>query len=160
MLPLDALSLAANVSQFLEIGISLVSKTIELRRNGALKDHAAIGVINRDLITMVQKLQKGLPHGVLTEDEQAMRILCQKCIEVSQQLQTILKSLELGKKSGIWKHSIKKAFMAIRSKKKLDKLKEHLEKYMEQLDRQVLVGLRYVLLLSSEYSSDTNLGHD
>jgi hypothetical protein len=144
MLPLDVLSLVANVAQFLDLGIVLVSTTIELRRNGTLKDHAAISTANGDLVAMVQKLQKGLPHGVLTEDEHAMRVLCQKCIDASRQLQRILRSLELSQKSRVWKNSIRKAFMAIRVKKNLEKLKKQLEEYMEQLDRHVLVGLRYV----------------
>jgi hypothetical protein len=144
MLPLDALSLAANIVQFLDFGISLVSKTIELRRDGALRDHAAISTVNDDLVTMVQKLKKSLPHGVLTEDEQAMRDLCQHCIDASQQLQKILKSLELSKQLRVWKNSIRKALMSVRIKKKLDKLKEQLEVYMDQFDRHILVGLRYV----------------
>jgi hypothetical protein len=159
MLPLDALSLAANVAQFLDFSVALVAKTIEIRRDGAPKGHAAIGTINRDLIAMVQKLQNGLPCGVLTEDEQALRVLCHKCIEVSQQLQAILKSLELNGNTGKWKHSVKKAFKAIRGKKKLDKLKKQLESYINQLDRRVLVEMRYVCSLALKHDSNNELGH-
>lgn len=154
MLPLDALGLAANVAQFLDFSIAVVSTTIELRKNGAPEGYAAIGSISRDMVMLVRRLQDGLPRGVLTEDEQALDVLCRKCIKVSQQLQAILKSLELNGNASNWRHSVKKAFKALRGKKKLDNIKKQLESYMDQLDRRVLVNLRQVKVFSSKYYSN------
>lgn len=160
MLPLHALGLTTNVAQFLDFSIAVVSTTIELRKNGAPEGYAAIGSISRDLVMLVQRLRDGLPCGVLTEDEQALDVLCSKCSNVSRQLQAILKSLELNGNASKWRDSVKKVFKALRGKKKLDNIKKQLESYMDQLDRRVLVNLRQVRGLSSKkYHTNLKSGH-
>jgi hypothetical protein len=142
MIPLDALSLAANVVQFVSFGVDLLSKANEIRKDGALKEFVDLSTINRDLTTVTEKLRVDLPHGVLSEEEQALCDICTGCLEVSKQLQSGLAKLEIGPNAGKWK-SVRKAFKVIWEKGKLTELKMRLEEYSNQLDRRVLVALRY-----------------
>lgn len=142
MIPLDAVSLAANIIQFINFVVSLVSKADEIRKNGGLTEYVDLSTVNKDLISVTEKLKLGLPSGVLTDDEQGIFSICTGCLEVSRQLQSALEELGVDADAGKWK-SIRKAFKAIWGKKKLLELNTRLEDFSVQLDRRVLVSLRY-----------------
>jgi hypothetical protein len=141
MLPFDALSSAASVIQFVDFSIILLSKTKEIRRHGASTEFSGLSMVNRDLTTLAEKLRTGLPHGVLTEDEQALRVICNGCLQVSEQFQVALKKLGIHQNAGKWK-SFRKALKVVWGREKLNELRRRLDDYSHQLNRRVLVALR------------------
>src|ERR1700753_1320469 len=101
MEPLVAISLAANVVQFVDFAASILLKSSELRisNDGRLVQHRDISSTCDDLSRITAKLSESIAPATisiaLSEDDQALRKLCEGCLEVSRELQTGLAKLQV-----------------------------------------------------------------
>ena len=147
MEPLAALSVAANVLQVVDFSARIVSKTSELYNSahGQLVQHTDITTTTSDLHRLTLKLSESIaPQNVptvLSEDDQALHVLCKGCIDVSQELQAGLNELRVKGVPSKWK-SLRKALKTIWTKEHISELQSRLASYREQLDSRILVGLK------------------
>ena len=147
MEPLAALSVAANVLQVVDFSARIVSKTSELYNSahGQLVQHTDITTTTSDLHRLTLKLSESIaPQNVptvLSEDDQALHVLCKGCIDVSQELQHGLNELRVTGFPSKWK-SLRKALKTIWTKGHISELQSRLASYREQLDSRILVGIK------------------
>ena len=147
MEPITALGLAANIVQFIEFGIGIVSKSSELcnATDGRLGEHADISAVNRDLAKLTARLVESIaPHAtftVLSEDDGALLALCHSCLDISNELQHALDKLQVAGGPTRWK-SMRKALKSVWRKEKIAALRQRLVDYRSEINARILVGLR------------------
>lgn len=147
---LSALSVAASVTQFIEFGCSLVSKSKEIYRsaNGAsLQQVEAESAIKRLLelsgrIKASSRLETQIPPIVW--EDQALQAICDGCILVSNELLQKLEKLKVqdGQKFRRYK-SFRQALKSVWSKGAVDDIVIRLDAFRKEMDAHVLVSLRY-----------------
>jgi hypothetical protein len=109
---LSALSVAASVAQFIELGCTLVSKAEEIYKSGhgALKQH----VESAEAAERMKKLSEGMKAslelertsgGSPSEQQQSLEAICDGCIAVAGELLVRLDKLNVqdGYKNRRWK---------------------------------------------------------
>lgn len=90
--PISAIGLAANIAQFVDFGIKVVSKGNQIYRSGdgRLREHQDLAIVTNDLLLLQTKLSESLrPQGVsgcLNEDNQALETLANASNELANQL--------------------------------------------------------------------------
>jgi hypothetical protein len=142
MIPLDAVSLAANVVQFVGFGLDILSKANRIYKDGSLVEYKDVKNINTDLSNLTTRLRDGLVKcSTPPAEEEALQDICTGCLDVSEQMDCALPKLQLNGSASKWK-SVRKAFKAVWGKEKLNELKARLDSYGQQMDRRVLVAIR------------------
>jgi len=149
---LAALSVASNVIQIVEFGTKLAAQSLELYRDGKLGQHEGlenvVNNLNQATNSLSNQLKQSVPTANLTKDESELLTIAGKCQDVSAELLAQLDDLKLEdgplhKKRRI----VKKVIKSATKKTTIERLSTELEGYREVLDTQVLVRLRYALLL-------------
>jgi hypothetical protein len=158
--PLSAIGLAGTIVQFVDFGTKIVVEGRELYKSGSLKLNAQVEAVTKELLDFVAKFK----HSSLlqdearppTENELALRKLCDQCNEVAQQLLERLAELKpkllppkaipdnsSKKEKEIWTkrlkehrkevermgNSLRLALMSVWSRKEIDEMGDHLGKY-------------------------------
>ena len=142
-----AIGLAANVVQFVDFAASILSKSSELRMSsdGRLIQHRDIAITCNDLSRMTTKLSESIAPATvpiaLSEDDQALRGLCEGCLEVSRELQTGLAKIQVHGAASRWK-TVRKALKTIWTKEYISELQSGLNDYRRQLNSHILIDIR------------------
>lgn len=147
--PFSALSVAANIVQFVACGISIVSKGNQLYQsaNGALVENAelegATVRLKKLSNALRESLDQGLPQDSPAQSDQALQKICEECNAVSQELVGKLEKLKVHENHHHkkWK-SFRQALKAVWSKEKIDGIREKLSRLRMELDIHVLISLR------------------
>ena len=150
--PLAALGLAGNVLQLIDFSFKLVSEGNKLYRSasGTLEENKAAEDLANDLSSLttgVSQLQNKWieAHGnaSLEPDEIQLRNICDRCTEIATELNLQLQKLKIedGAKHRKLK-SYKQALVLVWRKDAIDQVANRLEKYRQELNTQVLFGLR------------------
>jgi hypothetical protein len=152
--PVSALSIAAAVVQFIQFGSSLTSKATQIYKSaeGALAEHIECDKATARLTELSGKVKdslrmvKGL--GCLQEDATAIEVICNGCVEVSQELQSVLSKLRIQEdvKSGIRRKwiSLREAIRGVWSLDDINRLKQRLLNFREELEIHLMISIRWV----------------
>ncbi|KAL9114090.1 MAG: hypothetical protein Q9227_001862 [Pyrenula ochraceoflavens] len=160
--PLDVLSIAAAVVQFVEFSSRIISKGNEYHKSadGALVENKELEVVasNIEELSMrlhqsldskaKQALRKNLEHSPksqretqpLSMEEQALRAVVDTCEVLASDLLEALERLKLSGKSSRWK-SFRQAFKTIWTKEKIEAMLAKLGQAQQQLVVNLLVVL-------------------
>jgi hypothetical protein len=144
--PMTALSLAANVVQFVDFAGKIVSKgrRIYLSENGALPKNLELEVVTNDLLRLAQSLRNdGLSTGTLNDEEKSLQAMSDECSKIAEELLRRLEKLKIksdAKQRG-WK-SLRQALKSVWNKEELDELSERLLQFRDQLQFHILVSMK------------------
>jgi hypothetical protein len=144
--PMTALSLAANVVQFVDFASKIVSKgrRIYLSENGALPKNLELEVVTNDLLRLAQSLRNdGLSTGTLNNEEKSLQTMSDECSKIAEELLRRLEKLKVksdAKQRG-WK-SLRQALKSVWNKEELDELSERLLQFRDQLQFHTLVSMK------------------
>jgi len=144
--PLSALSIAASIAQFIQFGGSLVSKSCQLYRRGALVDHTECENAVKRLFELTENLNtpsRGL-DGPPSPESQALEDICGNCTKLSKELLSQLDQLRVDEKYKFrrWK-SFRQALRSVCSKDKVDDLARRIADCREELNSHLIVSIRY-----------------
>jgi len=147
--PFSALSVAANIVQFVVYGINIVSKGNKLYKSvdGALIENTelqeATSRLQQLTRTFQESLGQSLPRGSSAQDDQALEKICDECAAVSQQMIEKLEKLKVPKDHPHkkWK-SFRQALKSVWSKDKIEEVAQKLANLRLELDTHVLMSVR------------------
>ncbi|TGO61148.1 hypothetical protein BOTNAR_0133g00120 [Botryotinia narcissicola] len=150
--PITALGVAAAVIQFIDYGTGLISKGREIYKSGELEANVELGEATYRLQNLIEPLRGSLNSGIQNapppspaDADRALKDICAKCIDLSEELSGLLGSLKLNLSV---KHrrpaSFQQAFRAVWNEKKIQGLKSRLGDLRSNLETHVLVDLRQV----------------
>ncbi|KAI9663972.1 MAG: Ankyrin-2 [Bathelium mastoideum] len=142
--PVTAIGLATNVAELVELSWKIVSKSRDICKHGALPEHRDMKTVTTDLQNVNNKLL-GLLHQAekdqgLTDNDEALRQLCESSNKIATQLTGRLKSIDPGDECPSWK-SIRHALKSVWIKSELDDTSARLQAYRSQLNTRILVSL-------------------
>jgi hypothetical protein len=147
--PVSALGIAASVVQFLQFGSSLVSKTRQIYSQGALSDHVECESATRRLVELTKQITNSLTDlgslGALSLDSQALQKICEKCVELSNELLSRLADLHVDEthKARKWK-SFRHALKTVCSKEKINDIAGRLKACSAELHLHLTMAIKYV----------------
>jgi predicted RNase H-like nuclease (RuvC/YqgF family) len=147
--PLSALGIAASVVQFVQFSGSLVSKSKQIYKHGALLDHVECETATRrltELSTDVESSLKDLEElGSLSHDAKTLKLICSNCAKLSEELISRLEKIQVNEKSKSrkWK-SFRQALKSISTKDAVDSLARRIADCRDELNSHLIVSLRYV----------------
>jgi hypothetical protein len=106
--PLAALAVTSSLIQFVQFGSDLLSTSHKLYRsaNGVLTSNIDVEIITDDLRSLAQSLKRKLPanrqpdtHAYKpSEDDEALSIMCTRCVEIADELIIRLEKVKLKRK--------------------------------------------------------------
>jgi hypothetical protein len=147
--PVSALGIAASVVQFLQFGSSLVSKSRQIYSQGALSDHVECESTTRRLIELTKQITNSLTDlgslGALSLDSQALQKICEKCVELSNELLSRLADLHVDEthKARKWK-SFRQALKTVCSKERINDIAGRLKACSVELHLHLIMAIKYV----------------
>ena len=143
--PVTAIGLATNVVQLVEISWRVVSKSNEIYRHGTLLENRDTATVTADLQNVNERVLEFLREAEkdqdLTEEDEALRRLCESSNQIATDLIKRLKTIKTGDGYQTWK-SIRSALKSVWTKAELDRTALRLQAYRSQLNTRVLVSLR------------------
>ena len=151
--PLSTLDIAAAVAQLVQFGGSLVSKSQQLYRHGALLDHIECGNATRRLIELTNGVRISWRElerlGDLSPDAKALEAICCVCVKLSGELLSRLEKVRLDEKSTSrkWK-SFRQALKTVCMKDGVDSLARRIADCREELNSHLIVSIRYIFSFS------------
>lgn len=122
--PISALSLAANVVQFVDCGFKFISTIIKIYQSatGSLVEHHELDAVVKNL-RLQSTLIANQPMSGLSNNP-AMASILESCVAVSSELQDELSSITRSFKPGSTKSVTNSIIAAVRSMMKSNKIKE------------------------------------
>ena len=145
--PLSALGVAASVAQFVQFGGSLVSKSRQIYKQGALLDHIECGNATRRLAEVTGDVEKSLKDledlGEPSSDAKALEIICRNCVTLAEELLFRLEKVRLDEKNTPrrWK-SFRQALKTVCMKDGVDSLARRIANCRDELDSHLIVSTR------------------
>jgi hypothetical protein len=143
--PLSALGIAAVVAQFLQFAGSLVSESQQIYAEGALVDHIECENATKRLDTLAKEIQSSLGGldslGKLSNDAEALRVICVRCSKLSDELIAQLSELRVDGKHRRW-NSFKQALKSVCNKDKIDGIAVKLASCKEELNQHLIDSIR------------------
>ncbi|KAH8591608.1 hypothetical protein B0O99DRAFT_267301 [Bisporella sp. PMI_857] len=139
--PLTALSAAAAIVQFVDYGISVVSKTAKLYTSstGALVENAELQEASERLVD----LSRSLKASTNEQENKAIQNICDSCMALSDDLISKLAKLRLmGSQKGRKWHSFRQALKSVYSKTEINEISHRLESFRTELTMHILLTLR------------------
>lgn len=160
--PLSAAGLAASCLQFLQFGVSLVSKTRQIHTSVlvSLPDNIDCEKVTTRLVELAEGLKYSLsndlsaqsaslniPNTIKEPGAETLKKVCNDCIEVSTILLERLEKLKRDEKEERrkWK-SFRQALKSVWSKKDLDAISSRLLGFKQDLELHLCVEIRYGFL--------------
>lgn len=146
LVPLDALSVAGTVVQFVDFTIKLVSKGNEYYKSasGALVEHKDLELVATNMQKLNDNLNSSLrlfdKHSQLSAEEQALKTVVDACEGIVLQFRDALSKLKISGKNTRWK-SFRQAFKSIWDKDNLDEMLRRLVSARQELAINLLVVL-------------------
>jgi hypothetical protein len=171
--PFAAIGLAGTIVQFVDFGSKIILEGRELFKSGSLKLNEQAEVVAKDLLDFSTKLQRVPPDpnaapGPPTENELALRKLCEECNDIAKQILAKLDELKpklrppkdlpknaSRKEKEMWFKKVKEyqkdierlgnslrlALLSVWSRKDLLEIGERLEKYRAAIQTRILGSL-------------------
>ena len=148
MEPLSALSLAANVCQFVEYATKIVSKGNKLRSSphGLLVEHADLYAASRTVIELNNRLviaarahSQAVGFGANPDSDEIQRA-CTAINHIASDLIRTLDKLRLPSHAGRWR-SMRQAVKAVAGKNGVEKMKADLAVERQRLDTALLSSI-------------------
>ena len=143
--PVSALGVAAAVAQFLQFAGSLVSESQQLYKEGALVDHIECENATKRLEGLVREVRGSLSDldslGKLSEDAQALMVICVRCNKLSEDLIAQLGELRVEGKHRRWS-SFRQALKSVCSKDKIEGITAKLASCKVELNQHLIVSIR------------------
>jgi hypothetical protein len=138
--PLTAISLVANIVQFIDFACKIVSEATEAYKsaNGLSKENCDIETVTNDLVIISKSLTAS---NAATSADPALDNLCVGCVAVSQELLSALAKLKAGKDSAKWR-SVRKALRSVWIKDKISSLEPRLGGFRDEVNLRIVVSLR------------------
>ena len=155
--PASAFGLAASVVQFVSFTSDLVSATYTIHQSasGTTPAHTQLHTITTSLVSLNEDLHQSLlqrpDNQSPSRRDQEIDKLCLDCTALSDELLAILEKLQLQNKEHVWS-SFKAVLRMMWSQDYLDRIQKRLDSFRQQISMQILVGLRYSVILSSLFS--------
>ncbi|KAI0013930.1 hypothetical protein F4779DRAFT_561949 [Xylariaceae sp. FL0662B] len=133
------IGLACNILQLVEYGYKAlgIAKEFHEPDQDTTQFNREATFMAQEMRELCNRLMKGLPTSNLTEDEQALSQLAQKCSADSNRLLLLLESLKL-KKSGRKIDILKTVWENVKSRKELNQLQSILDDSRKQLNIQIV----------------------
>ncbi|KAF7940040.1 uncharacterized protein EAE98_000167 [Botrytis deweyae] len=152
--PITALGVAAAVIQFIDYSTGIALKGREIYKSGELGANVKLGEATNRLQNLVEPLRSSLHSGIQNapspspaDADRALKDICTKCIDLSEELRGLLGSLKLNLSV---KHprlaSFQQAVRAVWNEEKIQGLKSRLGDLRSNLETHVLVDLRYRMI--------------
>jgi len=145
--PLIVVSVAGNIVQFIQFGCQIVSKGQQIYRSttGSLTENVDIETVANDLralSTQLKQSSNSLHGSGVTADEKALHEMCDKCIDISNNLIAHLDQLKVNEyHHRKWK-SFRQALKSVWNERELDSIVERLSMFRQELETHILVSLR------------------
>ena len=143
--PVTALGLASNVIQVVEFSIQLVSKSVEIYKDGSLAENVDAEEVTQSLKGLNGKLQRSVQDSrcdeSLSEADQSLMELCENCERTANELLTTFDRVKVTGKHRKWK-SARQALKSILKKDDLELLERRLGTYRSEINLNVTVSLR------------------
>jgi hypothetical protein len=145
--PLTALSVAGNVVQFIQFGCQIISKEQQIYRSasGSLTENVDIETVANDfrsLSTRLKQSSNSLHGSRVTADEKALHEMCDKCIDIADDLIAHLDQLKVkGDHHRKWK-SFRQALKSVWNERELDSIVDRLSMFRQELEMHILVSLK------------------
>ena len=133
------LGVVGNTVQLVDFTAKLISKTRSIQRSGSLVEQEDLLAVSKDLAQLSNTLKTDLnaSKADLTENDLATRVLCQKCLEVADEIERAL--LEVKKSPrGKWT-SFRQALKVVWGAEKLADMQRRLNLFSQQLQQRVQV---------------------
>jgi hypothetical protein len=143
--PLSALGVAASVAQFVQFGASLVSKSRQIYRQGALLDHIECGHATRRLTEVANDVKKSLKDleylGEPSSDAKELERICRNCVKPSEELLFRLEKVRLNEKNTFrkWK-SLRQALKTVCMKDGVDSLSRRIADCRNELNTHLIAS--------------------
>ncbi|TGO33742.1 hypothetical protein BHYA_0229g00070 [Botrytis hyacinthi] len=152
--PITALGVAAAVIQFIDYSTGLALKGREIYKSGELGANVELEEATNRLQNLVEPLRSSLHSGIQNapspspaDADRALKDICTKCVDLSEELSGLLGSLKLNLSV---KHprlaSFQQAVRAVWNEEKIQGLKSRLGDLRSNLETHVLVDLRYRMI--------------
>ncbi|KAE8453239.1 hypothetical protein EG329_011306 [Mollisiaceae sp. DMI_Dod_QoI] len=140
--PLTAVGLASNILQFVSFASDLFSGTQKLYGSnaGATAEHVELESLTRNLRKLAEnaKLPETYESIHLSKDEETLKNLSEQCMEVSNELLSVLDGLKVkGDDHRVWA-SFSQALKSIWKKEEIDSLRNRLDRIGAQLSAHIL----------------------
>lgn len=146
MEPISALGAAAAAFQFLTFSLNLVSKTREIyaSRSGTTHRNNDLAIVEKTLTARTTRIRDAiLPGGIgpsVTEDDEITLILCNRCLEISKELQRGLTKVRSDGGRTKWR-SARQALKSIWKKEEIEGLKARLTDVQRELDSHITASI-------------------
>jgi hypothetical protein len=149
MNPLDALSLAGTIVQFVDFSSKVLSRSRELYRSSesTLSVNQNLDLVATDLLQLSQKLTEKILDGPdsadvsETDEEQTLRKLCKTCSDIALELKSRLNGLRAESRHQKWK-SFQEAIKSVWSESDIRELMGRLSIVRDSVQLHVVVELR------------------
>ncbi|KAF2677721.1 hypothetical protein K458DRAFT_395642 [Lentithecium fluviatile CBS 122367] len=145
--PLTAVSLAANIVQFVEFSCKLVTSSGDFLQSttGRLPEHDEVNLIAESLKSLHEKTvclsTVSLDLGRLNKHEKRLLPLREACLKVADELIDILEGLRVSGSQKRWK-SVRAALLSTLKEKRVRELESRLLKLQAQIDSRVIEDIR------------------
>lgn len=145
---LAAVGLTSNILQFIDYGYKAVKLAKELHESSheSTQSNAEATFVAQEMRELGLKLTKDLPTADLTDDEDRLCQLAERCNLLSNKLLLLLESLKRGRSRRKFE-TIRAAFRNLRKRKERDQLQADLDNCRAQLNIQIAHMSRYVSYL-------------
>lgn len=159
MEPISALSVAANVAQFIELAFKAVHAAYEIAgsSNGMLAKHAETELIAQSTTRLQENTvvlsDASLDYDKLSRLDKSLLPLRKSCLEVGNELLGLLNRLKASKPGRKWK-SMKVALLALVKEGKMKELEGRLMNLQQQINSVVIFDIQYVHICSLDNVSD------
>lgn len=148
-----ALSLAANIVQFIDFGGKVLSGGFKLYKNRpggtVLGEANDTKIITQSLQRLIEDLnqpikQSDSPNGVieLSQTEVDLRNLAAKCIEIANELLNAISKVELQGKGGKW-DVFRAALKHVLAEGKIERIRQRLDRFRQEIIVHILACFRY-----------------
>ncbi|KAE9370087.1 hypothetical protein N431DRAFT_411184 [Stipitochalara longipes BDJ] len=144
---IGALSLAANIVQFIDFGGKVLSGSLKLHKNGWLSETNDTKIITKSLQQSIEMLNQPLKQSDSTSEvkisqtEADLRNLATHCIEIANELIRAITKVELQGKRGKW-DSFQAALKHVLAEEKIEKIRQRLDNFRQEIIVHILACFR------------------
>ena len=158
--PLSAFSLTCNIIQVVDFGSKALAMCKEIYDRGTLSEYQDLEETTKHLIDLRRSL--GLSGGgntpsrlgsaqILPQQDDLLMKVAKQCSETAEQLVKRLQKFSVAGPRHKKRQAISKAFKAMWKGGDIQQLQRQLDAHQKALDTRILIGLRYVRRLDSNY---------
>lgn len=148
-----ALSLAANIVQFIDFGGRVLSGSLKLYNSGPGSNRLGLANDTKVITQSLQRFIEGLNQPLeqsnsanegpeLSQTEIDLRSLAAHCMDIANELLGAIKKVELQGKGGKW-DSFRAALKHVLAEGKIEKIRQRLDAFRQEIIIHILACLRY-----------------